>query len=243
MRNCKLWSVFNKLHVLAISIVFCSLQANAVVNTEKTRLIFNADDNIVDLFLSNSEKQPTLVQAWIDNGDMLASPESIQTPIIITPPVFTMKPNEIRSIRLILASRTALAKDRETIYWLNIYQIPPSNETVNRVTQKMVLPLRIRMKVFVRPSGIGELQEQSVKQVDFKLQNVAGKTTLLITNPTPWHINLNQIVISGEKIDNTMLIPKSSQTITLQDSTKSYDRLDYSVINDLGTNWQYHIKL
>ncbi|TAI77335.1 hypothetical protein C1459_13710, partial [Klebsiella pneumoniae] len=37
--------------------------------------------------LSNNADRPALAQAWLDNGDADATPDTITTPFIITPPI------------------------------------------------------------------------------------------------------------------------------------------------------------
>lgn len=60
----------------AFLIVFAFLPvARAVVNVEETRVIIHQGERSASLTLSNSEKQPTMVQIWSDNCDPLTPPE------------------------------------------------------------------------------------------------------------------------------------------------------------------------
>lgn len=242
MHNYKLWSVFNKLSIIGLLSLLFTLQAYAVVNVEGTRVVFNANDKTLSLSLANSEKHPTLIQMWVDDGDMLALPETIKSPIIISPPVFSMQASEIRAVRLMLTSRAFLAKDHESLYWLNIYQIPPNTQSNFRLDQKVVLPLRIRMKIFIRPEGIRPLQQQDGHSITFKLTDEKGKTKFTFINPTVWHMNLNSVFVSGEKIPDVMLLPKSEYSVMLKKSPNHYQQIIYDVINDQGTSWQYQVK-
>ncbi|GAA5105032.1 fimbrial biogenesis chaperone StbE [Orbus sasakiae] len=242
MHNYKLWSVFNKLSIIGLLSLLFTLQAYAVVNVEGTRVVFNANDKTLSLSLANSEKHPTLIQMWVDDGDMLALPETIKSPIIISPPVFSMQASEIRAVRLMLASRAMLAKEQESLYWLNIYQIPPNTQSNFRLDQKVVLPLRIRMKIFIRPEGVRPLQQQDGYLITFKLTDEKGKTKLTFINPTAWHMNLNSVFVSGEQVPDVMLLPKSEYSVMLKKSPNHYQQIIYDVINDQGTSWQYQVK-
>ncbi|RYG45984.1 MAG: hypothetical protein EOO01_16905 [Chitinophagaceae bacterium] len=60
-----------------------SFHASAVVNAEKTRVVFNSGGIAESLSLVNSEKEPVVVQVWTDNGDPTVSPDKVHTPIVI----------------------------------------------------------------------------------------------------------------------------------------------------------------
>ena len=128
-------------------------------------VIFNAGDKSTSLALVNSPQQPALVQIWTDTGNPSSQPNEVVTPVIALPPVFKMQPGELRSITLQLTDTSALPRDREALYWLNVYQIPPMTQADAQVAQKVVLPLRIRMKLFIRPQGIGTLRESDAEKL------------------------------------------------------------------------------
>ncbi|WNN46156.1 fimbria/pilus periplasmic chaperone [Winslowiella toletana] len=243
MRNYRLWSVFSSKSripwcVGALLIVAGILPALAVVNVEGTRIVFHQGANAASVTLSNSEKQPTLVQIWSDNGDPMTPPESTHTPLIAVPPVFSMKPGEVRSLRLLLTSQTSLAKDKETLFWLNIYQIPPNTSSATPQGQRVVLPLRLRIKVFIRPAGLDDPVEQDGQKLRFRLQQVQGGQQLQIVNPTPWHMTLTDISYAGQRLDSVMVAPESETTLPVGQVAASQS-LSYALINDLGTRWNY----
>ena len=244
MRSYKWWSVFNKVTVAA-GIMLCStaFHASAVVNAEKTRVVFNSGSIAESLSLVNSEKEPVVVQVWTDNGDPTVSPDQVHTPVVINPPVFKMKPGEIRNIRLLLVSAGSLPQDRESVYWLNIYQIPPNTETQHTGEKKIVLPLKIRMKVFVRPEKIGELQENDAQKLQFSIDRESGNKTLLIQNPTPWHLTLSSLRSGKTALPGVMVAPFTSERVEIPADKTLADKVDYDVINDNGTRWQGSQKL
>lgn len=244
MRSYKWWSVFNKVTV-AVGIMLCctAFHASAVVNAEKTRVVFNSGSIAESLSLVNSEKEPVVVQVWTDNGDPTVSPDQVHTPVVINPPVFKMKPGEIRNIRLLLVSAGGLPQDRESVYWLNIYQIPPNTETQHKGEKKIVLPLKIRMKVFVRPEKIGELQENDAQKLQFSIDHEPGNKTLLIQNPTPWHLTLSSLRSGKTALPGVMVAPFTSERVEIPADKTLADKVEYDVINDNGTRWQGSQKL
>lgn len=244
MHSYKWWSVFNKVTVAAGIMLCCSaFHASAVVNAEKTRVVFNSGSIAESLSLVNSEKEPVVVQVWTDNGDPTVSPDQVHTPVVINPPVFKMKPGEIRNIRLLLVSAGSLPQDRESVYWLNIYQIPPNTETQHKGEKKVVLPLKIRMKVFVRPEKIGELQENDAQKLQFSMDREPGDKTLLIQNPTPWHLTLSSLRSGKTALPGVMVAPFTSERVEIPADKTLADKVEYDVINDNGTRWQGSQKL
>ena len=225
--------------------MLCStaFHAGAVVNAEKTRVVFSSGSISESLSLVNSEKEPVVVQIWTDNGDPTVNPEQVQTPIVINPPVFKMKPGEIRNIRMLLVSAGSLPQDRESLYWLNIYQIPPNTETQHKGEKRVVLPLKIRMKVFVRPEKMGELEESDVRKLHFAVQQSTGGKTLVIKNPTPWHLTISSLKSGLTELPNLMLEPFSSQSVEIpKDKVLAYE-IDFEVINDNGARWTHRLKV
>ena len=244
MHSYKWWSVFNKITVAAGIMLCCTaFHASAVVNAEKTRVVFNSGSIAESLSLVNSEKEPVVVQVWTDNGDPTVSPDQVHTPVVINPPVFKMKPGEIRNIRLLLVSAGSLPQDRESVYWLNIFQIPPNTETQHKGEKKVVLPLKIRMKVFVRPEKIGELQENDAQKLQFSIDREPGNKTLLIQNPTPWHLTLSSLRSGKTALPGVMVAPFTSERVEIPADKTLADKVEYDVINDNGTRWQGSQKL
>lgn len=70
--------------ILIASIV---LPAHAGIVIYGTRIIYPAEKNEVLVQLMNQGERSSLVQSWIDDGDMSLSPEKIQVPFLLTPPV------------------------------------------------------------------------------------------------------------------------------------------------------------
>ena len=239
MHSYKWWSVFNKVAAAAGIMLCCTaFHASAVVNAEKTRVVFSSGSIAESLSLVNSEKEPVVVQVWTDNGDPTVNPDKVHTPIVINPPVFKMKPAEIRNIRLLLVSAGSLPQDRESVFWLNIYQIPPNTETRNKGEKKVVLPLKIRMKVFVRPEKIGELKESDAQKLQFSIRKEATGNKLLIQNPTPWHMTISSLKSGATELAGVMVEPLSSLRLDIPADKNLSGMMDYEVINDNGTRWQ-----
>ena len=242
MRSFRLWSVFSKaLFTIApgfILILFSS-SVPAVVNVDATRVIINAGEKSVSLPLVNSEDQPMLVQVWVDEGNPLTQPDKIRTPVVILPPVFRMQPGEMRTIRLLLTDRGTLPRDREMLYWLNIYQIPPLTDQDKRVMQRVILPLKLRLKLFIRPDGVAQPTERDGEKLIFTHLMSANTPLLNVRNPTPWHMTLETVSCGGTRTGGGMIAPGASRSFPLNWQKQKCTTIHYALINDSGFRQEY----
>ncbi|UTN74283.1 molecular chaperone [Pseudomonas aeruginosa] len=109
---------------LALLAMLClAPTSEAGVTAERTRLVFVEGQREASLLLVNQNPYPVLVQAWVDDGALDGEPDTALAPFLPLPPVFRLEPGRQRSLRL-LATGQAQAQDRESLYWLNIYEIP-----------------------------------------------------------------------------------------------------------------------
>lgn len=112
---------------LALLAMLClAPTSEAGVTAERTRLVFVEGQREASLLLVNQNPYPVLVQAWVDDGALDGEPDTALAPFLPLPPVFRLEPGRQRSLRL-LATGQAQARDRESLYWLNIYEIPASH--------------------------------------------------------------------------------------------------------------------
>lgn len=233
MHNYRSWSVFSNLIVLSGLLLSSSVWA--VVNVDKTRVVFNQSDLTQSVNVINSGQNETFLQLWTDEGDLTLSPDASITPIIVMPPVIKMFPGEMRSLRIMLTSRYSLPTDKESIYWLNIYQIPALKKALNVAERKVTLPLRIRLKIFVRPAGLNAPQTRDPEKIRFAVT----ERKLTITNPTPWFMSMNVNLRGHQAIKNLMLAPQSDLQLNSDAPLKAGDSVSYAVINDQGIPVNY----
>ncbi len=127
--------------------------SEAGVTAERTRLVFVEGQREASLLLVNQNPYPVLVQAWVDDGALDGEPDTALAPFLPLPPVFRLEPGRQRSLRL-LATGQAQARDRESLYWLNIYEIPPQATAEAAGRPRLTVTLRTQMKVLYRPHGL-----------------------------------------------------------------------------------------
>ncbi|WCE54396.1 fimbria/pilus periplasmic chaperone [Escherichia coli] len=84
------------------------------------------------------------------------------------------------SLRIMFLGKTNLPTDRETLYWMNVKAIPPTDE---RNTQKNTLQLALqnKIKLFYRPENLPVQPGKARNMLRFKYE---GKQ-LKVINPSP----------------------------------------------------------
>ncbi|MRT32690.1 molecular chaperone, partial [Xylella fastidiosa subsp. multiplex] len=68
---------------------------------------------------------PYVVQAWIDAGE-----GKNKTPMLVTPPLSRLDPG-MENILRIMRVAGELPADRETVFWLNVKEIPERSKDEN----------------------------------------------------------------------------------------------------------------
>ncbi len=78
--------------------------------------------------------------------------------------------------------------------------------------EKLILPLRLRLKVFIRPAGLKVPTEKDEQRLHFS----ATSHGVMITNPTPWYMSLVIMTsIDKRRQHNIMLAPYEKKTILI----------------------------
>ncbi|EXT63789.1 gram-negative pili assembly chaperone, C-terminal domain protein [Acinetobacter sp. 25977_1] len=206
-----------------------------------TRIIYPSDAREVSLQLSNNGTTPSLVQAWIDDGNSKSTPDESNVPFIITPPISRVEPTKGQTLRITaLPSASQLNQNKENIFWLNVLDIPPKPEGKKQVNNEplpnnfLQLAIRSRIKFFYRPANLKE----NIDTFSEKIQWVKNGETLLIKNPTPFYITMSSIFqeVNHQKIDllkrGLMLSPFSEDQIKLKNS--NITNMSFVYINDYG---------
>ncbi|HGX3399658.1 fimbria/pilus periplasmic chaperone [Acinetobacter nosocomialis] len=214
-----------------------------------TRIIYPSDAREVSLQLSNNGTTPSLVQAWIDDGNSKSTPDESKVPFIITPPISRVEPTKGQTLRITaLPSASQLDQNKESIFWLNVLDIPPKPEGKKQVNNEplpnnfLQLAIRSRIKFFYRPVNLKE----NIDTFSEKIQWVKNGEILLIKNPTPFYITISSIFqeVNHQKIDllkqGLMLSPFSEDQIKLKNS--NITNMSFVYINDYGGRIEQTIK-
>ncbi|MFS2127232.1 molecular chaperone [Pseudomonas sp. Pseusp97] len=224
---------------LALLASFATPLAQASVVITGTRVIYPGDAREKTVQLSNKDGFPNVIQAWIDIDDPASTPDTAKAPFVVNPSVSRMAPGSGQTLR-ILYTGSGLPRDRESLFHLNVLQIPPRNAAKAEQNQ-MLLMLRNRLKLFYRPAGIAGSPEQLPEKLRFSLVQNGSDWSVKVENPTGYHASFGGATLSiGErqwKLKPSMVAPlglaqwRAEKPSPLPAGTP---RLSALLINDYG---------
>lgn len=232
--------------ILAMLMVLLIPAAHAKIYLGVTRLIVNAKDKEATLRVSNEGRAPVLLQVWVDTGNIEVAPEKISTPFIVAPPILRLEGKRSQRLRVLFAGSGApLPGDRESVFWLNVLEIPP--KVSNSTASQMQMAFRTRIKLFYRPQSLQNISTSHIQdQLSFSLIKQANGSQLLVSNPTPFHLTLLEMSLGRDKNqitatvvpENGMIAPKGQADFSMgqtQGAVNTGIKVFYSVLDDFGT--------
>jgi chaperone protein EcpD len=215
--------------------------AQASVTIGGTRVVYPLEQREVTVKLDNDSNSPSLVQVWMDNGNADAKPGDIKVPFVITPPIFRMDPKKAQTLR-VMYSGDALPQDRESVYWLNVLDIPPKADAAADANV-LQLAYRTRIKVFVRPAKLPGNPEDAPAQLNWKIAaspNGKGQA-VSVSNPTPYYVSFSEVDVEsgGHTFKNErggMVAPHATEVLPVEkmNAVTSGAKVHYSAISDYG---------
>lgn len=183
--------------VLALCLAMTPAHASVVIGG--TRVVFPAQQGEVTVRLSNESDHPALVEAWIDTGNPNSTPDSVSTPFLITPPLFRMDPHKDQSLRILFTQGSQpLPTDRESLFWLNVLEIPPKPSGPQYAgSNYLQFAIRSRLKLFYRPADLPDDALKAPDKLTFKAAAGQG-ATLEVHNPTPYYVTISNLSLGTD---------------------------------------------
>ncbi|MFV8942195.1 molecular chaperone [Moellerella wisconsensis] len=208
-------------------LLLTSQYSTAAINIDRTRIIFPGKDKSVSLVINNQSKtSPYLAQSWIENSQG----EKISEPFTVLPPMQRVEPGAKNQIKIIKTEGiNQLPQDRESLFYLNVREIPPTSEKENVVQ----IAIQSRLKMFYRPATIINNSDK-VWAKDLNISRNGSKLTL--DNPSKFYITLGYLS-SNEKgnfpgFESVMISPLSQETVTVP--TSPFAKLYLGYMDDYG---------
>lgn len=198
-----------------------------------TRLIFPQDAGNISVSVRNT--QPAL--AYLVQASLSRTPNSREpTPFTVTPPLFRLEPNSVNQIR-ITGDGSALAKDRESVFYFHATAIPASktpvaNQPTTGVQGAAQFGVGNIIKLFYRPAGLPSTSTVAQKNLQFALVN----NGLRVSNPSPYFVSLAGLTFAGQPLkletpEALMLAPFGTHTYP---TSVKRGAIEWLTINDQG---------
>lgn len=217
----------------------CGLLLAAVVHSawagvalDRTRLIITGNDRSVSASLTNtSPSTPFLAQSWVED----ASGAKVTSPLMVLPPLQRINGGQKGIARVTKTSGiTSLPQDRESLFYLNVREIPPKPDKPN----VLQLAMQSRIKLFYRPSAIVPPEPGTVGQNQLVFHKNGSQWS--VDNPTPYFITVIGLSRKTEaegsgrltNFPGMMVAPKSSQKFKVTDAGIGQFVMMY--VNDFG---------
>lgn len=235
------WSV-RGIAALALAIFLAPASAGVIIGG--TRVVYPAKEREVTVKLENKSKEPALVQAWLDKGDADSTPDSVEVPFMMTPPVFRMEPGKGQVLRLAY-TQEPLPTDKETLFWLNVLEVPPKPQDADSPNH-LQFAFRHRVKVYFRPQGLPYHVAEAPRKLEWKLAVTGDGYALEVSNTTPYHVSLASLNLvesagshKGRASDGSgsgTVAPGDVARFALPSLTSppAKAEVEYSAINDYG---------
>ena len=172
--------------------LFCASRSEAEVVILGTRVIYPAAQKDVAVQLANQGERPALVQLWIEEDGVSATPASTQAPFLVSPPLARMEGGKGQVVR-VLHRPAPLPADKETLFWFNMLEVPPK-PPAGADQSLMQFAVKTQIKLIYRPDGLPGDPVDAPRRLHWSLADgESGEPLLQVHNPTPYYVNFASI--------------------------------------------------
>jgi P pilus assembly chaperone PapD len=243
-----LWASYRKMKlfnkILSIVALFAATlgavtQADASVVIAGTRVVYNQNESEVTVKLTNNGKLPGLTKVWLDKGDPDAKPDTLDVPFTITPPIMRIDPTKSQTLRVMFVG-DALPADRESLFYLNVLEVPPKPAGDEASANQLQLAFRTRIKFFYRPSGLKGQSTDAPAQIVWHVKHEGDKNVVVADNPSPYFVSFDRILVGDDPHpaafeQGGMVGPGESKAFPLTGTLPGANaKVRYTAINDYG---------
>ncbi|WP_350616618.1 molecular chaperone [Pseudomonas sp. HY7a-MNA-CIBAN-0227] len=210
--------------------LMCISQTQAAVTVGATRVVYKGAEKEANLTLSNKgDDAPFLVQSWVSRyGDDESKSVS---DFIVTPPLFRLDTNEENILRIIRIDDSALPKNQESLFLLNVKAIPALSESL--ATQNVLqIALKTTIKLFYRPLTLKGEVKDAVQQLKWS----QSKGKLSVRNDSGFNIVVDEVKINGLPMKSVPEVISPFCTMHLQTPAFNGDNLSLSYIDEYGSS-------
>ena len=168
--------------------------ARADVLINGTRFVYPAAQAEIGLTLSNRGKLPVLVKAWIDQGDPAIPAERLKPPLLVTPPLVRVEAGREQLFRIRYTGLAdTLAQDRESLFWINLLEVPPRRAAGRDEPPRLQLAFQYRLKLFYRPGALPGDPAAAARGLRWSIESAGHH--VVAENDAPYHVSLGRLAL------------------------------------------------
>lgn len=226
-RRCRVWTA-----LIGPIAALASTAVHAAVVLDNTRVVFDASKRESSMIVNNPTTRAYAIQAWVND---VTDDDTQLAPFIATPPLFRLDSRKAQTVRIISTATDTLPRDRESLFYFNVQEIPTANATTENVLK---VALRTRIKLFYRPPGLGDANDSGTR-LQWTVERHEGKPALRVHNPSPFHVSFIGIkAVAGDHSEEVaapvMVEPFSDRLYALDGTGPRPLSVVFSIINDYG---------
>ncbi|WP_256583377.1 molecular chaperone [Pseudomonas sp. SWI44] len=219
------------------AIVMTGLASNAwaQLKIEGTRLVYLGTNKEASLTVINRSDLDTVMQSWVSAPD-----EHDDAPFAIVQPLTLIPPNGQQTLRILYAGK-GLPQDRESLFWLNILEIPRKPAQ----TDTLQFAIRQRLKLFYRPAGLPGSSSEAATGLQWRKRE---PRSIEVSNPSAFHVSLIDLQLdslgqSYPLTDYLLLRPGESLTLEAPSTLPAQSRVAFSELTDIGLQKRHRVAL
>lgn len=170
------------------SLFLFAASSHAAFVLNSTRYVFDEKRENISVQVDNQSAQEYGGQIWIENQD-----QNDKNVYFVSSPTFFKVADQHKQILRILKINDALPKDKESLFWINVQEIPKApKEGANALS----IALHTQVKMFYRPDALKEKRENAEQQI--KMISSEGNTVLW--NDTPYYFAIISVKQNGTPV-------------------------------------------
>ncbi len=197
--------------------------ASAALKIEGTRLIYYGQDKAAGISVVNPASREVLVQTWITGED---ESTGSTVPFAATEPLVQLGAGEHHMLRILYAGE-GLPADRESLFWLNIMEIPLKSTDPNSVQ----FAIRQRLKLFYRPPALKGGSAEALQQLVWS----SDGRSVSVYNPSAFHLSLVNLQTDSLALSDYLLLkPHARKTLNASSPVPKGTTLHFTEITDIG---------
>ncbi|EFN6235704.1 fimbrial chaperone [Escherichia coli] len=214
--------------LMALLSITLSGQALAAFTVSGTRFIYGEGKKNLSFEVTNNTKETYGGQVWVDNVS-----EGSGVYMVPTPPFFKVSPKQKQIVRIMKTDGGALPSNRESLFWLNVQEIPPKPKDGKNV---LAVAINTRVKLFYRPKAL----EAGRKGAEDKIEVVRRDGNTYLKNPTPYYFAVTGVKADGRTVtlsndeSRKLSILAPSGEVAVSKIPAGVKRISVESINDWG---------
>ena len=247
----------------AASIALSLLAALSCASTQAgialagTRIVFAGAQSETFISLHNRGELAGLAQLWLDGPEPQAADGPAAAPakafFVLTPSLFRVEPGQAQRVRIHYTG-APLPADRESLFWLNVQEIPPKAQPTPPAAQppgRLHVATRTRVKLMYRPPGLPGSADLAPAQLRWSLQaGPDGTPVLQAANPTAYVVNLGSVDLkAGDatfEAGSGHVLPGQATLFSVQGTpgrTLAGGKVVFGSLNDWGAATRHEAQL